>query len=106
MKSVGKEQDITRMKELVSILNKASRVYYQGQDEMMSNYEYDKLYDELCALEDRTGITMSASPTVHVGYETISELPKERHIAPMLSLGKTKEVSELESWIGGERGLL
>ena len=106
MKSVGKEQDITRMKELVSILNKASRVYYQGQDEMMSNYEYDKLYDELCALEDRTGITMSASPTVHVGYETISELPKERHIAPMLSLGKTKEVSELETWIGGERGLL
>ncbi len=106
MKSVGKEQDVKRMKELVRILNEASRVYYQGQDEIMPNYKYDKLYDELCALEERTGITMSASPTVHVGYETISELPKEPHIAPMLSLGKTKEVSELETWIGSEKGLL
>ena len=88
-------QAVQRMKELVNQLNEASRVYYQGQDEVMSNYEYDKLYDELTGLEEKTGIVMAASPTVHVGYETISELPKEPHIAPMLSLGKTKEVPEL-----------
>lgn len=99
-------QDLARMKELIEILNKAARVYYQGQDEIMSNYEYDKLYDELTSLEEKTGVVMSASPTVHVGYETISELPKEPHIAPMLSLGKTKEVEELVSWIGDEDGLL
>lgn len=95
-----------RMKELVKLLNNAARVYYQGQDEIMPNYEYDKLYDELEALEAETGIVMSASPTVRVGYETISELPKEPHIVPMLSLDKTKEVEELVSWIGGEKGLL
>ena len=106
MKQTENEQDIKRMKELVETLNEAARVYYQGQDEIMSNYEYDKLYDELGKLEERTGIVMSASPTIHVGYETISELPKEPHIAPMLSLGKTKEVAELESWIGNEKGLL
>ncbi len=94
------------MKELVGILNEAAKVYYQGRDEIMSNYEYDKLYDELGELEAKTGITMSASPTVHVGYETISELPKEPHISPMLSLDKTKEVEELVSWIGAEQGLL
>ena len=94
------------MKELVRILNEAARVYYQGRDEIMSNYEYDKLYDELGALEKKTGIVMSASPTVHVGYETISELPREAHISPMLSLDKTKEVEELVSWIGSEKGLL
>lgn len=106
MKQTENEQDIKRMKELVGTLNEAARVYYQGQDEIMSNYEYDKLYDELGKLEEKTGIIMSASPTIHVGYETISELPKEPHIAPMLSLGKTKEVAELESWIGNEKGLL
>lgn len=100
------EQAVTRMKELVSQLNEASKVYYQGQDEIMSNYEYDKLYDELVKLEKETGIVMSASPTIHVGYETISELPKEAHIAPMLSLEKTKEVTELESWLGIQKGLL
>lgn len=100
------EQAVQRMKELVNQLNEASRVYYQGQDEVMSNYEYDKLYDELTELEEKTGIVMAASPTVHVGYETISELPKEPHIAPMLSLGKTKEVPELVSWLGEQQGIL
>lgn len=100
------EKAVIRMKELVSKLNEASKVYYQGQDEIMTNYEYDKLYDELVKLEEETGIVMSSSPTVNVGYETISELPKEAHIAPMLSLGKTKEVSELESWIGSQLGIL
>lgn len=99
-------QDIERIKKLVEQLNQAAKVYYQGQDEIMSNYEYDKLYDELVALEEKTGIVMSSSPTVHVGYETLSELPKEEHVSPMLSLGKTKEVEELVSWIGKEEGLL
>lgn len=106
MKQTEQERDLTRMKELVRILNEAAKVYYQGRGEIMSNYEYDKLYDELGDLEAKTGITMSASPTVHVGYETISELPKEAHISPMLSLDKTKQVEELVSWIGAEQGLL
>ena len=97
---------IDRMKWLVEKLNQAAKVYYQGQDEIMSNYEYDKLYDELVKLEEETGVIMSSSPTVHVGYETISELPKESHIAPMLSLGKTKDVDELVSWIEDKKGLL
>ena len=84
-----------RMKELVSLLNKASRAYYQEAQEIMSNYEYDRLYDELKELEDELGITLSNSPTVNVGYEVVSELPKERHESPMLSLDKTKEVEEL-----------
>lgn len=99
-------QAVGRMKELVEQLNEAARIYYQGQDEIMSNYEYDKLYDELERLEKETGIVMSASPTVHVGYETISELPKEAHIAPMLSLDKTKEVEELTAFLGDREGLL
>ncbi|MCH5252114.1 MAG: NAD-dependent DNA ligase LigA [Lachnospiraceae bacterium] len=100
------EPEILRMKELVSELNEAAKVYYQGQDEIMSNYEYDKLYDELVKLEEKTGVVMSASPTIHVGYETISELPKEAHIAPMLSLDKTKEVAVLVDWLGEQKGLL
>lgn len=99
-------QNIDRMKELVERLNQAAKVYYQGQDEIMSNYEYDKLYDELVELEKKTGIIMASSPTVHVGYETISELPKEAHVSPMLSLGKTKEAEDLVSWLGEEEGLL
>ena len=95
-----------RMLELVKILNEASKVYYQGKDEMMSNYEYDQLYDELQQLEEQTGIIMNNSPTVNVGYETLSELPKEAHVAPMLSLGKTKEVDELIQWLGEHKGIL
>ena len=96
----------TRMKELVKLLNQAGRAYYQESREIMSNYEYDKLYDELLALEKETGTTLSGSPTVHVGYESLSELPKERHESPMLSLDKTKEVEDLKEWIGEHKTLL
>ena len=92
--------DIERMKELVAALNHAAQVYYQGQDEIMTNFEYDKGYDELCALEKKTGIVMANSPTINVGYETLSELPKEAHVAPMLSLEKTKATVDLAEWLG------
>ena len=95
-----------RMKELVSLLNKASRAYYQEAQEIMSNYEYDRLYDELKELEDELGITLSNSPTVNVGYEVVSELPKERHESPMLSLDKTKEVEELKNFVGDQEVLI
>ena len=95
-----------RMKELVSLLNKASRAYYQEAQEIMSNYEYDRLYDELKELEDELGITLSNSPTVNVGYEVVSELPKERHERPMLSLDKTKEVEELKNFVGDQKVLM
>ena len=95
-----------RMKELVSLLNKASRAYYQEAQEIMSNYEYDRLYDELKELEDELGITLSNSPTVNVGYEVVSELPKERHESPMLSLDKTKEIGELEEFVGEHETLM
>ena len=84
------EQKKQRMQELVELLNRASKAYYQEADEIMSNFEYDKLYDELLELEKELGITMANSPTVNVGYEVLSELPKERHEKPMLSLAKTK----------------
>ena len=95
-----------RMKELVSLLNKASRAYYQEAQEIMSNYEYDRLYDELKELEDELGITLSNSPTVNVGYEVVNELPKERHESPMLSLDKTKEVEELKNFVGDQKVLM
>ena len=91
---------------LVSLLNKASRAYYQEAQEIMSNYEYDRLYDELKELEDELGITLSNSPTVNVGYEVVSELPKERHESPMLSLDKTKEVEELKNFVGDQKVLM
>lgn len=100
------KKPIQRMKELITKLNEAAKVYYQGEDEIMSNREYDSLYDELVALEQETGTVMTNSPTVRVGYETISELPKEPHVSPMLSLDKTKEVSDLTDWLGGQYGLL
>ena len=95
-----------RMRELVDILNEASKAYYAEDHEIMSNFEYDKLYDELVALEQETGITLSDSPTVHVGYEVVSELPKEKHPAPMLSLDKTKDVDQLADWLNDKTGLL
>ena len=95
-----------RMHELVSQLNEASRVYYQGKDELISNLEYDRLYDELEALEQELGIVLAASPTVNVGYEVLSVLPKERHDRPMLSLDKTKEVSKLKEFLGSQEALL
>ena len=95
-----------RLQELVDILNEAGKAYYQNADEIMSNYEYDKLYDELQELEKETGIVLSNSPTVNVGYEVISELPKERHERPMLSLDKTKDVQELKAFVGNQKALL
>ena len=100
------EQKKQRMQELVELLNRASKAYYQEADEIMSNFEYDKLYDELLELEKELGITMANSPTVNVGYEVLSELPKERHEKPMLSLDKTKEVSRLKEFLGYQRALI
>ena len=95
-----------RMKELISILTEAGKAYYQESREIMSNYEYDRLYDELLELEQRTGTVLSSSPTQKVGYQVISELPKEAHESPMLSLDKTKDVETLKDWLGGQKGLL
>ena len=95
-----------RMKELIERLNEASKAYYAQDREIMSNYEYDKLYDELTALEEESGIVLSNSPTVTVGYESVDELPKERHEKPMLSLGKTKSREELKSWLNGKEAVL
>lgn len=95
-----------RIKELVEILNKASKAYYQDAKEIMSNFEYDQLYDELVSLEKETGIVLANSPTVNVGYEVLSELPKEKHASPMLSLDKTKEVDELVDFVGDKEAVL
>ncbi len=95
-----------RMQELVELLNKAGKAYYQDAQEIMSNYEYDSLYDELVELEKELGITLSDSPTVNVGYEVLSELPKERHEEPMLSLDKTKDVEGLKEFLGDQKALM
>ena len=100
------EADRARMKELTQLLNRASEAYYNKDTEIMSNLEYDRLYDELSALEARTGIVLAGSPTVHVGYTAADELPKERHESPMLSLDKTKDREALAQWLGGHEGLL
>lgn len=97
---------IDRIKDLVQQLNAASESYYAKDREIMSNYEYDKLYDELEELEKETGVTLADSPTVTVGYEAVDELPKERHESPMLSLGKTKSREELRDWLQGNPALL
>lgn len=97
---------LERIKELTDKLNEASKAYYSEDREIMSNYEYDKLYDELAALEEKEGIVLAGSPTVKVGFEALSELPKEAHEMPMLSLDKTKEVEELKSWVGEKEALL
>ena len=97
---------IVRMKELIPVLQKAGKAYYQEDREIMSNFEYDKLYDELETLERETGITLAGSPTVSVGYEALEELPKEAHETPMLSLDKTKDVEALRAFIGDRKTLL
>jgi len=97
---------LERMKELSAILSEAAKAYYQESREIMSNFEYDQLYDELTALEEETGTVFAGSPTQKVGYEVLSELPKERHEKPMLSLNKTKSVDELKEWLGNQKGLL
>jgi len=94
------------MKEKIRVLNDAGKAYYQENREIISNFEYDKLYDELAEMEKETGITLSNSPTIHVGYELLSNLPKERHEKIMLSLDKTKEVSALKDWLGTNDGIL
>ncbi|MBR3600391.1 MAG: NAD-dependent DNA ligase LigA [Lachnospiraceae bacterium] len=96
----------SRIKKLVKLLNEASKAYYQQDTEIMSNFEYDALYDELVSLEEETGLVLSHSPTVNVGYEVISELPKEAHPSPMLSLDKTKDVSALADWLTDKDGVL
>lgn len=99
-------QDKKRLEELISILNNASRAYYDEASEIMSNFEYDALYDELVELEKKTGIVMATSPTRNVGYSVRSELPKKAHATKMLSLDKTKNKEELLSWLGNNRGIL
>ena len=97
---------IERMKELIPVLQEAAKAYYQEDREIMSNFEYDKLYDELEKLEKETGVTLAGSPTASVGYEALDELPKEAHETPMLSLDKTKDVEALRDFIGDHKTLL
>ena len=100
------EEKMKRMRELVDLLNRARRAYEQEDTEIMSNYEYDRLYDELQKLEKELGTTLAASPTVNVGYEVLSELPKERHERPMLSLDKTKAVARLKEFLGSQKAMI
>lgn len=97
---------IERLKYLVEVLNKASKAYYAEDREIMSNFEYDKLYDELVSLEQELGMVLANSPTVNVGFEAVDELPKEPHESPMLSLGKTKSREELRDWMKGNPAIL
>ncbi len=97
---------LDRIKELCQILKEAAEAYYAKDIEIMSNFEYDSLYDELVRLEEETGIVLAGSPTQTVGYDAVDELPKETHDKPMLSLAKTKERAELKDWLGDKEGLL
>lgn len=99
-------EKVERIKYLVYTLNEAAKAYYAQDREIMSNFEYDRLYDELLELEKETGVILANSPTVTVGYEAVEELPKERHEIPMLSLGKTKDREELKEWLQGKEGIL
>ncbi|HCX62968.1 MAG TPA: DNA ligase (NAD(+)) LigA [Clostridiales bacterium] len=100
------EDKLLLMKEKIKLLNEANKAYYQENREIMSNYEYDALYDELVELEKETNITLSNSPTINVGYELLSNLPKEKHEKSMLSLDKTKDVAQLQQWLGDNEGVL
>lgn len=100
------EEKKQRVRELTELLNRAAKAYEQEDREIMSNFEYDRLYDELLQLEEETGLVMSDSPTRRAGYEVLSELPKVRHEKPMLSLDKTKEVPVLADWLGEKEGVL
>ena len=97
---------LDRIKELTGILKEAAEAYYAKDAEIMSNLEYDKLYDELVQLEEETGIILAGSPTQTVGYAAVDELPKEAHDRPMLSLAKTKVREELQDWLMDKEGLL
>ena len=100
------ENKLKRMKELIELLDKASRAYYQAAREIMSDHEYDALYDELTGLEQETGVTLAGSPTQKVGYQVLSALPKVQHEKPMLSLDKTKSREALQEWLGSHEGIL
>ena len=100
------EDKTKRIRELIGTLRAAGRAYYQESREIMSNFEYDRMYDELSALEKESELVLAGSPTQKVGYEVLSELPKQTHPSPMLSLDKTKQVDELSSWLGGKEGIL
>lgn len=100
------DEKMKRMKELTGLLTRAGKAYYQEDREIMSNFEYDRLYDELQALENETGVVLAGSPTGQVGYEVLDELPKERHEQQMLSLDKTKEVEVLKNFVGSQKVLL
>lgn len=97
---------IKQMQQLIEKLNAATEVYEQGKDEIMSNKEWDGLYDELVALEAETGTVLANSPTENVGYEIVSNLPKEKHSTKMLSLDKTKSIDDLKAFLGGHEGVL
>lgn len=99
-------EKLERIRYLVKMLNRASKAYYAEDREIMSNKEYDDLYDELEKLEQETGLVLTDSPTVKVGYEAVEELPKERHESPMLSLGKTKSREELRDWLQGSLAIM
>lgn len=98
--------ELQRMRDLTEILTKAGKAYYQEDRELISNLEYDRLYDELTQLEKKTGVVLAGSPTTAVGYESVDELPKERHASPMLSLDKTKDVDVLKDFVGEQKALL
>ena len=100
------EEKKNRIDFLTEKLNEASRAYYTDGVEMMTNYEYDAIYDELLALEDETGYIRDDSPSINVGYETAAGLPKIVHEKKMLSLNKTKDRDELKAWLGDQKGLL
>ena len=101
-----KQNKIEQMQNLIERLNQAAKAYYQESREIMTNHEYDRLYDMLQSLEKETGVTLSKSPTTRVGYEVLSDLPKEKHPHKMLSLDKTKDVVQLKSWLVGQEGVL
>ncbi|MBQ9911021.1 MAG: NAD-dependent DNA ligase LigA [Lachnospiraceae bacterium] len=98
--------EIERMKELIALLNEASKAYYQESREIMPNERYDKLYDELCALEEKTKTVLANSPTQKVGFEVLSSLPREAHEKAALSLDKTKDVEALKAFLGDQKGVL
>ena len=97
---------VSEMKKLAERLREASAAYYAQDEEIMSNLEYDRLYERLEELERETGVILAGSPTIHVGYEAVDELPKERHESPMLSLDKTKEREALREFLKGSRGMM
>ena len=101
-----KKEKIEQMQNLIVLLNQAAKAYYQESREIMPNHEYDRLYDLLESLEQETGVILSKSPTTRVGYEVLSDLPKEKHPQKMLSLDKTKDVEQLKSWLGDQEGVM